>query len=339
MRELKIALLEITNRCNLNCLGCGSDSKNITNPNELSTSEWFQAIDELNQLGARKIVLSGGEPTLRDDVVKLIIRICTLKMEYAIISNGFVLPSNILETMREYPPYAFGVSIDGKPATHNRLRGKKNSFSKLLGTIISLQKEGIPISVNTTIHKENYQELPRLANFLKERRIYGWQIQLAMPFGRMKENKELVLSQKEFAWVCVFVAKASEALPEIRIAAADDFAYAPAGVIRDGEWGGCSAGLSAIGIDALGNVKGCLSMTECQPEGNLRKKSLTEIWRDENNFAYNRKFKLDNLTPECQKCEKALICKGGCNSQSYSMTGKFNQSPFCFWQTIMKERR
>jgi len=336
--NLEYALIELTNRCNLGCLICGSDSKNVSDPNELSIAEWMAIVDELRDLGVKRIVLSGGEPTLKDGIGGLIDYINASGIEYAIITNGFIFPENVLEAVKQYPPFTIGISIDGNPQTHDWFRGKKGSFSALLKTIHILKENAIPISVNTTVHKGNYRQLPWIAEFLRDNRIYGWQIQLAMPFGRMRKNQQLILSQREFEWVCSFVSQIRKTLQDIKIEAADDFSYAPAGTIRDDDWAGCSAGICSVGIDAHGNVKGCLSLTECPPEGNLRKQKLSEIWNDRNKFSYNRNFCMDDLSGDCLICEKATICRGGCGSQSYSMIGKYHQSPFCFWKTVGEKR-
>ena len=66
---------------------------------------------------------------------------------------------------------------------------------------------------------------------------------------------------------------------------------------------GCSAGISAIGIDSVGNVRGCESMyDECFIEGNLRKHSLKEIWESPDTFLYNRRFVPNLLTGKCAEC-------------------------------------
>ena len=60
---------------------------------------------------------------------------------------------------------------------------------------------------------------------------------------------------------------------------------------------GCSAGLNTIGIDSIGNVRGCESLYDNKfIEGNLQNESLYDIWTSPNNFLYNRKFKKDMLT-------------------------------------------
>ena len=93
---------------------------------------------------------------------------------------------------------------------------------------------------------------------------------------------------------------------------------------------GCSAGLDAVGIDSVGNVRGCESMyDERFNEGNLREKSLREIWEDPDAFAYNRKFTPELLSGACASCEAGPFCAGGCRSYNYFVHGKLYEAPRC----------
>jgi len=336
--NLETALFETTARCNFNCIFCGSDCKSELNPEELSVPEWRAIVDDLAGLGAKRIILSGGEPTLKEGVGDLAIHINSRGIQWGMVSNGFSIPQDFLRVMERCKPYAIGLSIDGKEETHNKLRGNSRSFQRVSESIKKFQEREIPISVITTVHKANFYELSAIASFILEKRIYGWQIQLAMPFGRMGERRELLLSQEEFFELCIFVETVRKFMPFVNIAAADCFAWASARKIRDGRWPGCGGGVDAVGIDSLGNVRGCLSMTGCEPESNIREKSLAEIWNDPNLFQYNRRFSRKNLSESCRQCDKVLVCKGGCNSQSFSMTGKFQQGIYC-WYGSRKERR
>ena len=93
---------------------------------------------------------------------------------------------------------------------------------------------------------------------------------------------------------------------------------------------GCRAGLTAIGIDSIGNVRGCESMyDERFIEGNLREKSLKEIWENPNGFSYNRDFKKTLLTGKCKTCENGPYCAGGCRSYNYFVHGRLYEAPMC----------
>jgi radical SAM protein with 4Fe4S-binding SPASM domain len=336
---LEKAILETTSRCNLFCLICGSDCRNINNPQELSAEEWCRVIGEMQALGLKEVFFSGGEPTLKPGLGEMIEYAASHGLGWGMVSNGFDIPQELFDLFAKRKPIAIGLSVDGTLDTHNTIRRNVYSFQMVEKTIGEFQKREIPFSIITTVHKMNWRELFQVANFVYERGIYGWQIQLAMPFGRMKENQNLLLSEEEFWQVCLMVQRIRKILPEVRIAAADCFAWAPAGTVREGRWEGCSAGLESLGIDALGNVRGCLSMTGCQPEGNIRQRSIAEIWRDETLFRYNRDFNAENTSAYCRQCPKIMRCRGGCNSQSYSMTEKLQQGVYCYFKSNEQRRQ
>ena len=97
-------------------------------------------------------------------------------------------------------------------------------------------------------------------------------------------------------------------------------------------WGGCSAGISTIGIESDGSIKGCLSMQEdSYIEGNIREKSLKEIWTNPEGFKYNRRFDLSELKGICEGCKYGALCRGGCSEKAKSYTGELHHQPFCLY--------
>ena len=93
---------------------------------------------------------------------------------------------------------------------------------------------------------------------------------------------------------------------------------------------GCRAGLTTIGIDSVGNVRGCESMYDDYfIEGNLRESSLYDIWNNPDGFSYNRKFTPEKLQGNCNSCEHSLICAGGCRSYNYFSHKKMYESLYC----------
>jgi radical SAM protein with 4Fe4S-binding SPASM domain len=94
-------------------------------------------------------------------------------------------------------------------------------------------------------------------------------------------------------------------------------------------WIGCQAGLTALGIQSDGGVKGCLSLPDSFIEGNIRQRSLIDIWKDPALFSYNRAFNLDDLENQCKVCKHSKKCKGGCVTVSSTLTGKNHCNPYC----------
>jgi radical SAM protein with 4Fe4S-binding SPASM domain len=97
-------------------------------------------------------------------------------------------------------------------------------------------------------------------------------------------------------------------------------------------WTGCHAGLQVVGIESHGDVKGCPSMPAEFVAGNLRERSLGDIWRDEERFAYNTRWREDKLTGFCRACAFRRLCRAGCTTYAYSVTGTIYENPYCLYR-------
>jgi len=73
-------------------------------------------------------------------------------------------------------------------------------------------------------------------------------------------------------------------------------------------------------------------MPDALGEGDLRQRTLWDIWFDADSFRYTRGFTPERLGPNCKSCVKALECKGGCSSSSYCETGRFHNNALCFYR-------
>jgi len=99
---------------------------------------------------------------------------------------------------------------------------------------------------------------------------------------------------------------------------------------RFGCWTGCMAGCLVVGIEANGNVKGCLSQQDpAFIEGNLRQTTLHAIWNRPGGFAYNRRFAVEQLEGFCRECTYADICRGGCTCAAHFASGSRFDNPYC----------
>ena len=159
MHQLKEVVIEITERCNLSCIHCGSDCVFQKANNELSTLEWKSALDQLAAMHVEKVVFSGGEPTLKKDFAEILVYASQIGLKVGFISNGLGRFNQTLQdAIQEAKPFAVGLSIDGLPETHNAIRRNKGSWQGLMRNISILQKLGVQICIVTTLHKMNYHE-------------------------------------------------------------------------------------------------------------------------------------------------------------------------------------
>ena len=330
---------EITLKCNLKCIHCGS-SAGRKRPEELSTKEAMKLCKDLAEIGSKQACLMGGEPFLRKDWYQLGKEIKDLGMDLLMISNGYAVDRDILSKLSRLEIYGLSFSLDGaESSTHDYIRGVKGSFDRVIKAISMSREYDLPITVITTVNRLNLKDLPRLRDFLINRDI-AWQIQVAMPQGRF--SRDLLISKEEFYALGLFIAnlRRKYSVKELPVIGAHCFGYFSKYIPHLGlskQWAGCQAGLSILSIKSNGDIIGCLTLPDDFIEGNIRNRSVIEIWESEDSFAYNRKFKEDTLGENCRKCKYGGVCRGGCTGVSVSLTGEPHNDPYCFY-AIERER-
>jgi radical SAM protein with 4Fe4S-binding SPASM domain len=325
---------ETTLRCNLKCIHCGS-SAGKSRPNELSTDESLNLCEDLKKLEAQEICLMGGEPFLRKDWYTIAVKIKDLDIKLLFISNGYNINNDIISKLVKLEPYAVSTSLDGStPETHDYIRGIEGSFDKVMEYLKLSRNANLPTTVITTVNKLNFKELPELRDFLLNKKI-AWQIQVATPEGRF--SHKYALSKEEYYSVGLFIAslKRKYTKKEMPVVGAHCFGYhsqhLPWLSLYPG-WKGCQAGISVLSIKSNGDVIGCLAIPDAKIEGNIRNKSIIDIWNSPNSFNYTRKFKTDYLGENCKGCKYGETCKGGCTGMSVGFTKKFHNHPYCFYK-------
>jgi radical SAM protein with 4Fe4S-binding SPASM domain len=330
-RVLRSAVYELTLRCNMRCIHCGS-SAGDARKKELTAEQWNSVTKELAEMHCKDIALIGGEPFLNPGWFEIAKNIKDLSMDVSVVTNGWCVNDTLISQLRSLEPYAVAVSIDGGSSmVHDTIRQQRGSFERCLTALDRLTNANIPTTVVTTLHKKNINDLSHLRALLAHKKI-AWQLQLAAPIGRF--SKELALSKDEFYAAALFIASTRKhySIQELPIIGAHCFGY-NSKVLPNINlipiWRGCQAGISLIGIQSDGGVKGCLSLPDDLVEGNVTANNLADIWENSNSFSYNRLFSTKDLTLECAECEYGKKCKGGCLSVSTATTGKQHGDPYC----------
>ena len=329
---LQSCVWELTLACCFSCRYCGS-SGGRARKGELTTAECFSVAEQLADLGCKRVSLIGGEVFMRSDWAEIAGKMIRCGMRVAIITNGFLFTSSLVSRLKELGVESIAVSLDGPEEIHDKYR-QKGSFRRGEMAIDILAKEQIPVSVITTLHSKNSLYLPDFYEFLKSKPVFAWQIQACSPMGNAA--KAGVNYRFDFKKVIEFVEKHMYDAP-FYMGIADNIGYYTK---AEGSLGGytggnapflgCKAGLTTLGIDSIGNVRGCESMyADTFIEGNLREKSLREIWEDPNTFAYNRVFRTEFLTGKCKGCNNGALCAGGCRSYNYFTHNHLYESLYC----------
>jgi len=325
---------ELTTACNLRCKHCGSNAGEARE-NELSLDECLRAADDLVELGCKSVTLIGGEVLLCGHWNVLAKRLIERGIRTAIITNGFNVGINEHKTIKESGVKYISVSVDGMENTHDMIRSK-GSFSSCIKLIKKLKRNGYAVSVITTVSYMNIEDIEPLSGVLSECKIDAWQIQMCAPFGRADDKSFLQPTERQLLHLLDFVVKKRDE-EQMFIVVGDNLGYFTrheqdirSPLEKKGRFGGCSAGLKILGIDSIGNVRGCEALyDERFIEGNIRDKPLKDIWNDKNAFSYNRNFDTSLLSGKCAACDVNHLCSGGCRSMNYFCNGKLYESSIC----------
>jgi radical SAM protein with 4Fe4S-binding SPASM domain len=339
---------ELTLACNLRCDHCGSRAGKKL-PDEMSTDECLDVVRQLHELGVELITLSGGEPTLREDWDSIAREISHRNILVNMVTNGVY--GNGL-TAKEVALRAsaagmcnLGVSLDGAKEVHDTIRGA-GTFDRTRDSVRTFVEKGLSITIMTTVNRLNVRHLWKVRDIAMELGARAIRFQLAKPMGTMNDHRDWVIDPGEVALLLPDIARMKQK-GGIDVRVGDSLGYygKPDKVLRDWSWrrkktrwGGCQAGMQAIGIQANGDIKGCLSLQagrgDADPfvEGNVRLHSLKDIWYRPGAFSYNRDFSIQSLTHDCKECDKATICRGGARCISTAMDGTLSHDEYCYYR-------
>lgn len=345
----RFCVWELTLRCNMNCLHCGSNAGK-PRPGELSTDEALKLCDELAELGCEKVTLLGGEPFIHKDWEKIARRLKANGVRCNAISNGWAFTNpGLVDRIKAAGLTNLALSVDGTQDVHDHLRDRPGSFARVIGAFRMMRKAKMPAAAVTVITRQVFAVIEDLYEQLVDEGVLLWQIQIGVPTGRMGNNRDWLMEPRDMVKVVAFAERVRKE-GRIRLDIADNIGYfgpseqalrAPPGADTIPFWTGCFAGAQNIGIDANGDIKGCLALPSIPKfiEGNIRKKSLREIWEGEDAFAYVRKFKVSDLGGFCRTCEYAELCRGGCTAARFGFTKELQEYPYCLHRVLVEQRK
>lgn len=143
---------QLTNRCPSRCLYCNLWQMPSE---ELTTKQVFSILDELAEMGTKRISFSGGEPLLRDDLGKIIDCAVSKGISVSINTNGVKVPEKIRELKNLD---LIKISIDGPRDINNKVRGYKQAYDWVISAAEAAQKQGIKFTFCTTLTRYNLTE-------------------------------------------------------------------------------------------------------------------------------------------------------------------------------------
>ncbi len=340
---LRLVAWETTRRCNLSCKHCRAVAEDHPYDNELDTQASFRLLDQIREVGTPIIILTGGEPLLREDIFDIAAYGNKIGLRMVMAPNGTLLTQENTERLKASGIKRISVSLDGAtPETHDDFRGLTNAFDRSLQGIEYAKAAGLEFQINTTITKTNLDEIPKILSLAENLGAVAHHIFLLVPTGRGKYILDSAIDAKEYEetlnW---FYDQQSKTSLQLKATCAPHYyrilrqrAKADGKKVTfethglDAVTRGCLAGTGFCFISHVGRVQTCgfLDVT-C---GCVTQQNFKDIWENSEVFTKLRNFK--NLDGKCGACEFKAVC-GGCRARAYEATGDYlAEEPLCSYE-------
>ncbi|MFC4543648.1 TIGR04053 family radical SAM/SPASM domain-containing protein [Halosolutus amylolyticus] len=334
-----VLIWELTQACALACDHCRADAKPNRHPDELSTAEGKALLEQAAEFGeGQLIVLSGGDPLVREDVTELVAYGDDLGHRMTITPSGtHSLTADRIEDLADAGLKRMAVSLDGAaPESHDAFRGEEGSFAETIRAVEDAREAGLPVQVNTTICRQTVGELPAIRDLLEDIGAVMWSVFFLVPVGRGRVLEPIDPDEADavMAWLdevsdtSPFGVKTTEAPHYRRVslqrrtAAADSPPERNEGVSRRT---GIVAGDGFAFVSHTGEVFPSGFLPESA--GNVRDRPVHELYRDSDLFTSLRDR--DRLKGKCGACPYRSVC-GGSRSRAFAHTGDpLESDPLC----------
>lgn len=343
--ELRLVFWETTAGCNLECVHCRRlDVAREMMQSDLTTAEATRLVDQIAEVGDPILILSGGEPLIRPDILDIARHARTRGLTVSLATNGTLVTSRLARAIRAAGIARVAVSLDGARAeTHDQFRRQLGSFHRALEGIGYLRWAGVPVQVNTTVARHNEAELEAIHDLAVDLGAVALHAFLLVPVGcGVQIAKDQMLSPGGYEAVLHrfydlaqrgrLQCKATCAPHYYRVvrqrAAAEGRHVVPARHGMAAMTKGCLAGSAVCFVSHKGEVFPCGYLPV--EAGNVRAAPFGSIWRLSPVFASLRDP--DCLDGKCGACEFVHICSG-CRARAYYATGDYlAEEPFCVYE-------
>jgi radical SAM protein with 4Fe4S-binding SPASM domain len=314
--RLVFLFLEMTSRCNLRCLHCGSNCGENGEKSPLSKNDYISFFSDLiKSFDPNDIMLcvTGGEPLLRNDVFDIMSYAVSLGFSWGMTTNGTLINPDIIKKMHASDMKTISVSIDGLSEMHDWLRNRQGCFQQAINGIKLLvdAKCFSHVQVTTVVHKKNLDQLDEMYKLIKELGCRSWRLINIDPIGRANLNQELFLDSQDFRKLFNFIRTKREDQSgglEVTYGCAHYLMLEYERELRD-YYFICGSGIYVASILVNGDIYSCLDI-ERRPEliqGNILKDNFEDVWKKGFQAFRNDRYM---LSKKCGDCLDNMYCRG-----------------------------
>ncbi|MEW6599917.1 MAG: radical SAM protein [Nitrospirota bacterium] len=324
-RRLLSMEIEFNRNCNFNCIYCYVQN-DARDRKELTKEEARDVIIQARELGARKIIVLGGEPMLYPYIMDMVRFVRENEMEVELFTNGANISEEVAGKLCEYGVVVVLKMNTADEKLQDQLSGRKGAYKNIHSAFNNLKKAGYPgktqMGVSTIICRQNFGELIDMWVWLRDQKINPY-FEMITPQGNARENGMLEVDSLSV----------KELFERISRIDREKYGYnwKPQPPLVGGQ---CLRHQFSCAVNAYGDVLPCIGVTI--PVGNIRGAKLASILRDSEVIEGLRNYKKTIKGP-CGKCESRNECYG-CRGAAYQMTGDYLASDPSCWKNTGRQK-
>ena len=337
---LRLLAWETTRRCNLACRHCRAAAGSGPYPGELTTGEGLALLNDLAGMGQPVVILTGGEPLLREDIYALAAHGAQKGLRMVMAVNGTLLTPQIAARLKTAGIQRLSISLDGATAaSHDQLRAVPGAYEGALAGVAACREAGLPFQINTTVTRVNRDELPAIHALALRLGAAAHHVFVLVPTGRGEELVSELLNRAEYEETLRWLLERQKegrlflkptCAPQFyrlwrQDAAARGEKITPASNGLEAMTKGCLGGQGFAFVSYRGEVQPCGYLELLA--GNIRERRFSEIW--DNSEVFQQLRQVDDYRGKCHSCQYRKVC-GGCRARAYALTGDvLAEDPIC----------
>jgi AdoMet-dependent heme synthase len=329
---LRMIAWELTRNCNLDCVHCRARASSQKYENELSLDECKKVLDDIAAFASPTIILTGGEPLLRDDIYDIARYGSDKGLRMVIAVNGTLVDKDVALKLKEAGILRVSMSMDGKDvASHDDFRRVAGSFDSVMKASRIFSEVGLPFQINTTVTRLNFGDLGAIYDLVKSIGAVAWHVFLLVPVGRGEGLKGEELNAAMYEDVLHWLYDVEErGEMEMKVTCAPHYYRIVKEKGGTPKSAGCLAGKSFLFISHTGIAQPCGYLElGC---GDVRKDGVRKVWEDSPQFATIRDFR--QYKGKCGHCKFLAIC-GGCRARALELKGDLLEAePYCSYGAV-----
>lgn len=306
---------EVSLTCNLRCSHCLSSSGEPA-PDELSTAEALDLVEQLHEARVFQVNFGGGEPFMRPDFEEILAACHHHGIMTCISTNGTLLTAERVARLASTNRLvAIQVSMDGaRRETCDAIRGA-GVFDAATEAVKLLAASSIPTSINTVLTAQNADEIPAMHAMARSLGV-SLRVSRFRPSGRGADNWESLRPSP--AQLLAF----SDWLAESGDVRTGDSFFSLTSQERQGlGLNLCGAAKLTCCVGPTGNMYPCAFLqTDRFKAGSLRENSFQQIWDSSEIYDSFRKLRIHS----CEECKRFDQCHGGCPAVAWHLKNDIN---------------